>query len=830
MHGIASDLRLLWRQLLRSPGFAITAVLMLAFGIGATTAIFSVVDGVLLRPLPFASPSRLVTLGDQVSGGRMGYHDPGWVTAPEVVTYQRDTRSFASLGGYTFVRYELSGVGRPAQIDAARITPSVFSTLGVAPLMGRVFTREEDTQKAQVVVLSYITWKSRFNGNPHVIGTKIDLNRTPYTVIGVMPRNFEFPIDYTGRLNRCELWVPMSFSAGELSPEEEGNFSLMMVGRLKPGVTIAQAQDDARRVAAQIMRNYPPNLSTIRIRPVVNPLHQITVVQTRPLLHMLFLAVAVVLLIACANLAGLLLVRAIRRQRETAVRLAVGAPARTLLGQTILESLVVSVTGGILGIGLAGLALAIGKNFLPANLPLTNEISLNWTVAGFAFLLALLTGVLCGLAPGFAALRTNVNASLKEGARSGSASGAHARLRSALVVAEIAIALVLLCASGLLLRSYMNMSDVDLGFQPDHVTTAFYSLPRRGYPTQARVDALNNQVLLRLSQLPGVQSVGLTSGLPTRSGCCEAFTADGYVNPRGPGWTAAAYSEVISNFFNAMGIPLLRGRYFTDDDNANSRLVVIVNREFAGHYWPNQNPIGKRMRIGTPTSRAPWMTVVGEVADVKVGRPDTGATAEFYQPVAQVDRDYGGPFSPNDIFGGSQHIVVRSVLPPEKMENSVRAVVRSIDPQLPLTQVQTMEQVVSQSEAPRRFNAVVISSFALAAVLLAVLGIYSVIAFSVASRVQEMAIRMALGSQRADIVRLILASGLKLAAVGACLGLAGAAAMSSVLRPFLFHVSPFDPVVMALTAMAVFALALAASALPAFRAASVNPIEALRGE
>jgi putative ABC transport system permease protein len=830
MQKILFDLRLVLRQLRRSPGFTATAVLMLAFGIGATTAIFSIVDGVLLRPLPFANPSRLVTLGDQVSGGHMGENgDPGWVTAPEVLTYQHDTRSFESLGGYTYLSYELSGVGQPAQIVVARMTPSVFSVLGVAPVMGRVFTPQEDMQHAQVAVLTYITWKSRFNGDPRVIGTKIDLNQKPYIVIGVMPRSFEFPID-AGRLDRCELWVPMSFGAGELSPEQQANWSFLMVGRLKPGVTTAQAQDDAQRVAAQIMRNYPPDLSTIRIRPVVYSLHEITVVQTRPLLRLLFLAVAVVLLIACANLAGLLLVRALRRQRETAVRLAVGAPARTLLGHTILESLVISVTGGVLGLGLAGLALAIGKNYLPANLPLINEITLNWAVAGFALLLALLTGVLCGLAPGFAALRTNVNASLKEGARSGSASGAHARLCSALVVAEIAIALMLLCASGLLLRSYLNMSHVDLGFQPDHVTTAAYALPQEGYPTQARVDAFNNQALLRLSQLPGVQSVGLTSTLPTRSDCCEGFVAEGYVNPRGPGRTVAAYSEVIGNFFNAMGIALLRGRYFTDEDNADSQLVVIVNQEFAEHYWPNQNPIGKRMHIGNPKSHAPWMTVVGEVADVKVYGPDTGATAEFYQPVTQVDKDLGGPFSPNDMWGNSGNIVVRSTLPPEQMENSVRAVVRSIDPQLPLSEVQTMQQVVSQSEAPRRFNTIVISSFAFAAVLLAVLGIYSIIAFSVASRVQEMAIRMALGSQRSQIVRLILISGLKLAAMGCVLGLAGAAAASNVLRSFLFNVSPFDPVVMILTAFAVFALALVASILPARRAASVEPVRALRGD
>ena len=825
---ILSDLKLVFRQLYKSSGFTATAVLMLAFGIGATSAVFSVVDGVLLRPLPFADAARLVTLGDQLSGGEMGKNgDPGWVTAPEVVTYQHDTRSFQSLGGFSHEDYELSGVAQPAQIVAARMTPSIFSVLGIAPFMGRVFTPEEDTHGAQVVVLSYATWKSRFNADPRVIGSKIDLNRKPYTVIGVMPGNFEFPIN-PGRLNRCELWIPMNFSAAELSPEQEGYWNFRMVGRLNAGVTMAQAQDDAQRVAAQIMRNYPPDLSTIRIRPVVYPLHEIEVEHTRPLLNMLFLAVAVVLLIACANLAGLLLVRSIRRRRETAVRLALGARSGTLLGQTILESLVISVTGGVLGIGLAALALAVGRNFLPADLPLTDQIVLNREVAGFAFLLALLTGVLCGLAPGFAALRTNVIASLKDGARSGSAAASHARLRSALVVAEIAIALVLLCASGLLLRSYLNMSNVDLGFQPDHVTTAAFALPDKEYRAQAQVDAFSSQVLQRLSQLPGVQSVGLTSALPTTGGCCEAFVAEGYLNPREPGLTLAANSEVRGNYFNVMGIPLLRGRYFTDDDNANSQLVAIVDHEFAERYWPNQNPIGKRMHIGGPSRRAPWMTVVGEVADVKVYGPDTGATAGFYQPVAQVDMDLGGPFSPHDVWDNSGNIVVRSTLPPEQMENSVRAVVRSIDSQLPLTGVQTMEQLVSQSGSPRRFNTVLISGFALAAVLLAVLGIYSVVAFSVASRVQEMAIRMALGSQRAEMVRLILASGLKLAAVGAFLGLAGAAAASSVLRPFLFHVSPFDPVVMVLTAISVFVLALLASAFPAFRAASVDPMQALR--
>jgi predicted permease len=802
---------------------------MLAFGIGATTAIFSIVNAVLLRPLPFPHADRLVTLGDQVSGTNWGQDNSGPVTGPEVVIYPRDTRSFESLGGYGYAGFELSGIGQPAQIVASRMTPSVFSALGIAPLMGRIFTAQEDQQKQQVAILSYATWKNRFQGNPKILGAKVLLDRKPYLIIGVMPRSFEFPL-FPGHLNRVELWVPMSLSPQEVSPEASTSWYLNLVGRLKPGISAAQAQSDAESVAQQIMRNYPPDATNFRIRPVVYPLQQITVLNTRPLLRMLFFAVAVVLLIACANLAGLLLVRAIRRQREIAVRLAIGASALTLLRQMILESLVLSIAGGVVGIGLAALGLAVGRNFLPETWPLVDSIRLDWTVVGFALLLALATGFFCGLAPGFAALRTNVNASMKEGGRSGSAGGSHARLRSTLVVMEIAIALVLLTASGLLLRSFSNMSAVDLGFRPDHVTTASYSLPQKQYSTQAQVDGFNNRLLLQLRQLPGVASVGLTSTLPTTGDGIEAFVVQGYVDPRGPDRSAASPSQVIGDYFKAMGIPLLRGRYFTESDNAGSQLAVIVNHEFAEHYWRNQDPIGKHMRVGTVKSGTPWMTVVGEVADAKLNTPDADASEQFYQPVAQLEKDAGSAAQPTDINGNGNYIVLRSAFPPEQMENALRAVVRSIDAQLPLAQMQTMDQAVSQSEAPRRFNTIVISSFALAAVLLAVLGIYSIIAFSVASRVKEMAIRMALGSQRSHIMRLILVSGLKLAAIGCVLGLAGAAAASSILRSFLFHVSPFDPVVMMVGAIAIFALALAASAMPARRAASVDPMQALRGE
>ena len=403
-------------------------------------------------------------------------------------------------------------------------------------------------------------------------------------------------------------------------------------------------------------------------------------------------------------------------------------------------------------------------------------------------------------------------------------------MRSTLVVLEIAIALVLLAASGLLLRSYSNMSSVDLGFRPDHVTIAPYSLPKKQYSTQAQVDSFNTRLLQQLRQQPGVESVGLSNAIPTTGSGGWNFTVQGYFDPRGPDQTSASYSLVIGDYFKAIGTPLIRGRYFTDSDSADSQLVVIVNHELAEHYWPHQDPIGKRLHIGLQSSSDPWMTVVGEVADAKLSTPDADAGEQVYVPVAQLKKDLGPHAQPTAVHGNGGYIVLRSALPPEQMENSLRAMVRSLDTQLPLAHVQTMEQVVSLSEAPRRFNTLVISCFAFAAVLLAVLGIYSIIAFSVASRVQEMAIRMALGSQRSHIVRLVLFSGLKLAAIGCVLGLAGAAAASTVLRSFLFQVSPFDPVVVALTAIAVFALALAASALPARRAASVDPIQALRGE
>jgi putative ABC transport system permease protein len=824
------DLKIAVRHLAKSPGFAVTAILMLALGIGATTAIFSIVEGVLLRPLPFPHSDRLMVLADILQGVDVPGNGEAGVTVPDIRNYMRDTHSFTSLGGYQGTSYELSGVGDPAIVNASRMSGGVLPALEVQPLLGRVFTQQEDDQHQQVAVLSYSTWKTRFRADQNILGKKILLDRKPYILIGVMPRNFEFPLN-PGHLNRSELWVPFSFTEQELSAPAAANWSYSMVGRLKPGVTPAQAISDAGRVAQDTMRNYPAFMAGLSIRPVVRPLSEETVEQARPLIRTLFLAVAVVLLIACANLAGLLLVRAIRRRREIAVRLALGASSAALLWQAILESLVLSLAGGLVGLALAAIALRVGVSLLPETLPRIDEIGLDWSVVAFALALAVLTGVICGLAPAFAAIRTSVNEALKEGGRTGSAGGGHARLRSALVVSEIAVALVLLASSGLLLRSFEKMRQVDLGFQPDHTLTASYGLPKKQYATQTAVDEFNHELLRRLQQLPGVKSVGLTSFLPASGNNSNSvFVAEGYVAPQGAGMDLATPVQVEGDYFRAMGIPLLHGRFFTPDDKLGAQLVVIVNRKLAEQSWPGQDPIGKRLRIGTPSMNTPWATVVGEVADVKESAPDQPLKQQWYTTVDQSLTMAGSLAQPGDLNGNGGYIALRTAMPSEQMQSALIASVRAIDPQLPLTQVQTMEHAISDSEAPRRFNTALIASFAAIAVILAILGIYSVIAFSVALRVQEMAIRMALGSQRSGIVRIVMVSGAKLAAIGCAIGLAGALAVSHLLRSLLFNVSAFDPLVMTLAALSLLLLALAASLLPARRASTVDLTQTLRAE
>ncbi len=826
------DVRIATRYLLKTPGFTATAVLMLALGIGATTAIFSIVEGVLLRPLPFPHPEKLVVVSDVVQGLDLRGNGESGVDPFDVQAYPRDTHSFENLGGYLQTSYELSGIGDPVNVNAARLSGGVFPALQVKPLMGRLFTQREDDEKEQVAVISYSFWQSRLHGNSEALGMKFLLDRKPYVVIGVMPRNFEFPL-VPGRVNNSELWVPMSLTQAELTTVNSFGWGYGMVGRLKPGITLAQAQSDAEPVAQETMRRLNAFMPGFPYHVVVRPLHEETVEQARPLVRTLFLAIFVVMLIACANLAGLLLVRAIRRRREVAVRLALGAPASTLLRQAILESLVLSVTGGVFGLALAANALRVGISWLPETLPRIHEIGLDWRVALFAMVLAVATGLVCGLAPAFAALRTSVNDALKEGGRTGTAGSGHARLRSVLVIGEIAIAMVLLVACGLLLRSFQKMRTVDLGFRPDHVLTAYYSLPQQQYSTQAAVNEFNREWVRRVRQLPGVKSVGLGTLLPAAGGggYHSVFNVEGYVPPQGTAQPFGTWVTVHGDFLQAMGVRLLAGRFFTNADTADSPLVVIVNHKLAQHYWPGADPLGKRISFDTQeTHNSPWITIVGEVADVKEGSPDAPDVEQFFQPVEQVEKSNGSWAAPTDLFGTYGYIALRTDMPPEQMANVLNVTVRSIDPQLALDLVQSMERAVSGSEAPRRFNTALISAFAIAAVLLAALGIYSVIAFSAALRTQEMAIRIALGSQRSGILRLVFTSAAKLAIVGCTVGLLGAWAASHLLDAFLFGVSPLDPLVLTLAAVFVLMLALVASLLPARRAASTDPMQALRAD
>jgi predicted permease len=578
------------------------------------------------------------------------------------------------------------------------------------------------------------------------------------------------------------------------------------------------------------MRNFPPALFSRRIHPAVQPLDETTVAQARPLVRTLFLAVMVVLFIACANLAGLLLVRVIRRRREISVRLALGASGAAVLRQSLVEALLLSVSGGVLGLVLASIALRVGVSFLPETLPRVNSIGLDWRVVAFALGLAVLTGLLCGLLPAFAAARTPVNEALKEGGRTGTIGGGHARLRSALVVAELAVALVLLTASGLLLRSFQKMRSVGLGFRADHTLTASYSLPRQQYSTQASIDAFNSIMRARLEQLPGVQAVGITSLLPASGVAFLAvFTPDGYVAPKGAGLNIAWVPQVMGSYFQAQDISIIRGRDFTPADRDGAPLVVIVNRALAGHYWPGQDPIGKRLHRGAKEANLPWLTVVGEIDGVKQ-LADAPAEEQFYIPDSQSKADAGSFAPPGMLTGNGGSIVLRGQMPPEQMANSLRAVVRSIDPQLPLIHVESMDSVVAEGQAPRRFNTALISAFAGAAVLLALLGIYSVIAFSTALRTQEMAIRLALGSQRWSIMRLILVSGVKLGLAGCGIGIIAAIFATRLLRSLLFQVDSLNPVILTLAALSILLIALVASVIPARRAASVEPMEALRTE
>jgi len=815
------DLRYGLRMLRKNPGFTVVAVLTLAVGIGATTAIFSLVEGVLLRPLPFQDADRLVLLGDHL-GGRPGMS----VRAREIATYTSAAQTFSSLGGYITASFELSGGAQPEQIDAVRLNSRMFPTLGVEPILGRVFTQQEDDARQPVAVISYALWSDRFHRDRYVLGSSIVLDRKPYSVIGVMPRSFEFPLGF-GRLYRAQLWVPLSLTPDELSDQHSGFWGYHMIARLKDGVSLPQAAQDADRVAQQIMRDLPASMSAIHIQGDVRPLRETVVADVRPVLQTLFLAVAVVLLIACVNVSSLLLVRAIRQRREYAVRIAIGASPARIIRESAAQGLLLSMVAGLLGLTLAAIAIRTTLHLLPDSMPRIDSVSINPIVATFALFVAIASGLLCSLAPAFAALRTNSIESLKEGAHTGSGAASHARLRSALVVSEVAIALVLLTVSGVFLRSLQKMQAVDPGFRADHAVIAGYQLPLAQYPTEASVGVFNRAVVDKLSSKPGVIAVAISNAVAASDVSPQsAFTVEGVSSEN---WKLkfAAFTSVYADYFAALGIPLLEGRTFTRHDNSSSPLVVIVSQSIAKDCWPRQNAIGKRMHVGNPQKPLPWATVIGVVADTKMPR-DVPSVDQWYTPMDQPATLYGSG-TPGNLSGPpSGYITMRSALDPQDMIQTLRSAIAEIDPLLALQDVQPVTDAVSAIEAPRHFNTDLITVFATVALLLAITGIYAVMAFSVSQRTQEIAIRITLGAQRVGIAKLVLVSGAKLALLGCALGVLGSLAVSRLINSFLFGVSATDPLIYMTCVLVMTTMALLASILPAARAASAHPMDALR--
>ncbi len=819
MNGLAQDLRLALRQLSKAPGFTLAVIFTLALGIGATTAIFSLVEGVLLRPLPFKNPERLVLLGDHL-GGRPGMS----VRAREIATYRSATQAFSTLGGYITESFELSGGERPEEVDAGRLNSATLTTLGVQPLLGRIFTPEEEDARQPVAVISYALWMNRFHRDPQVLKSNIVLDRKPYSVIGVMPRDFEFPMDF-GDIAGAQVWVPLSLTTDELSEQNSGFWGYRMIARLKDGVTLQQAAEDADRVAHQIMSDFPATMSAIQIQGDVRLLREVVVEDVRPILRTLFVAAIVALLVACVNVSGLLLVRALRQRREYAVRVAIGASPSRIIRESAVQGMLLSMAGGVLGLACAAVAIRTTLHLLPASLPRINSVSVNPIVAGFALIVALATGIFCSLAPAFAALRTNLVTTLKEGAQAGSAS--HTWLRSALVVSEVAIALVLLTVSGMFLRSLQKMLAVDPGFRADHALVGAYQLPLQQYPTTASVATFNRAVVDQLSSKPGVTAVAISNAVAVSDSFPQsAYTIEGQPAEQ---WKLkfAAFTSVYGDYFDAMGIPLIEGRAFDIHDDANAPLVVVVSQSMARDCWPGQSAIGKRMHVGNPRKGLPWATVIGVVADTKMPR-DVPTTDQWYTPMNQPATLYGSG-TPGNLSGPpSGYITMRMALDPEHMIPTLRSTIAEIDPLLALQDVRPLTDAISHIEAPRHFNTNLITAFAGGALLLAITGIYGVIAFSVSQRNQEIAIRMTLGAQRASIAQMVLASGGKLALLGCGLGVLGSLAVSQLVGSLLFGVSATDPFAYFGAVLIMMLMALLASTFPALRAASADPMKALR--
>ena len=819
------DLRYGLRQLRRSPGFTVVAILTLALGIGATTAIFSVVNAVLLKSLPYQQPNNLMFVQERLPKFSNRAIP---VSAPDVLTMQRDNNVFDSLAAFQTVARNLSGAGEPQRILAARVSASLFPTLGANPLFGRTFSPGEDPPGHFVAILSYALWQEHFGGDPAVIGKTIALDGQPYTIIGVMPASFEFPPRGMPRPNgqTGALWIPIAFTHGELTDLAD-DFDFSVIARLKNGVTLAQARSDMSVVANEVLKTwhaaYPQVSMDLTLQTPVTPLQQVVVSNVRTLLYLLLAAVGFLLLIACANVANLLLSRAAGRQKEITVRAALGAGRKRIVRQLLTESVILALLGGAFGFLLAIAGTRALAAAAPENIPQVQGITVDATVLVFAILISILTGVLFGLAPAFAAVHMDLNDALKESGRSTGSSRRVLFVRNIFVVAQVSIAFLLIIGGGLLLRSFVRAADSTAGVQPRNVVTAALTLPVARYTNPLRVNSFFQQLFARLESDPGIESVGAATDLPAEMNWDHIFSIENHPLPASAKGRDSANSLVLGNYFRAVGVHLIAGRFFTAVEEQGKSKVVIISVGLARHYFVGENPLGKRIRWGLDNSDSPWLAIVGVVNDVKQDALDKPTMPHTYAPYLQECTVSSGPC-------GSLNIAIRAQVPSASATNDLRSAVEYLDSAEPVTHVRTLTQILESSIAPRRFNTFLLGVFACAALFLAAIGLYSVLAYRVAQQTHEIGIRVALGAQRSNILRGVLASGAKLVLFGLILGATAALALTSLMQTLPYGVSATDPLTFAAVAILLTLIALLACYIPARRAMRVDPMVALRYE
>ena len=807
METLWQDLRYGVRMLLKKPGFTFVAVLTLALGIGANSAIFSVVNAVLLRPLPYQDPERLALVWWSVPKLSL---DVMPASAPDFNDWKNQNQVFERLAALEGLSFNLTGEGEPERVQGAAVSADLFPLLGVQASAGRTFSAEEEQPgRNKVVVLSHNLWQRRYGSDPKLIGQAIALNGESYIVTGVMPPGFRFPEG----AEEINVWVPLAFDADVMS--RRGHRYLIVVGRLKPGITLQQAQTEMNVVASRLAQQYPDTNTGWGIK--VASLHAELTEDIGPALLVLLGAVGFVLLIACANIANLQLARATARQKEIAIRLALGASRFRLIQQFLTESVLLAVLGGALGLLLALWGVDALVHLLPADVPRLEQVGIDTYVLGFTLLVSLLTGIFLGLAPALQATKPDLTEALKEGGKTLMGSLRRSRVRSLLVISEVALALVLLIGAGLMIESFQHLRKVNPGFNPENVLKMDLALPEQKYAEDYQQAAFFQQLLEKVESLPGVLSAGVSTNPPLTDDSKSDFSIEGRPPQAQGGEDAASYGSVSPNYFRALGIPIVKGRAFTEQDTSQSTPVVIISETMARRYWPDEDPIGKRLKQGDPEDPDPWLTIIGIAGDVRRYGLDEDLKPEIYFPYLQKP-------SP------AMALVVRAFTSPTSMVAAVRNQVQAIDKEQPVYDVKTMDQLLAESVASRRLSMLLLGIFAALALVLSAVGIYGVISYSVSQRTHEVGIRMALGAQPWDILRLIVKQGMVLVIIGLLVGLAGAFAMTRVMSSLLYGVSATDPLTFIGLSLLLAGVALLACLIPARKATKVDPMVALRYE